>query len=64
LDGFQRNLGYSLLVLIGLGFFYSQPTDHGGWLAAKGGMRSLAVVELDPFSNAGLAPDPVSQACR
>jgi hypothetical protein len=43
-----------LLLLIGLGFFFSQPIDHGWRFAAKGGMGAFAVVELDPFPDAGL----------
>lgn len=34
--------------LIGLGFVFSQTGDHGGRLAAKGGMRAFSVIELDP----------------
>jgi hypothetical protein len=37
-----------LLLLTGLGFFFSQPLDHGWGFAAKGGMKALSVVELDP----------------
>lgn len=38
-------------LLIGLGCFISLPIDHSGWLAAKGGMWALAVVELDPLAD-------------
>ncbi len=38
--------------MIGLVLFLSQPIDHGWWLAAKSGMRTLLVVKLDPFLNA------------
>ena len=53
-DSFRRKLSYSLLLLIGLGFVFSQPVDHGGRLAAKGGMWAFAVVELDPLADARL----------
>lgn len=52
LDRFWRNLSYSLHLLIGLGCVISLPVDHSGWFAAKGGMRALVVVELDPLSDA------------
>ena len=54
LDSFRRNLSYSLLLLIGVGCFISQPIDHSGWFAAKGRMRALLVVELHPLSDASL----------
>jgi hypothetical protein len=38
-----------LLLLIGLVFFVSQKIDHGWRLAAKGGMWTPSVVELDPI---------------
>jgi hypothetical protein len=53
LDSFWRKLSYSLLLLIGLGFVFSQPIDHGWGLAAKGGMQALAIVELDPSPDTG-----------
>ena len=37
-----------------MGFFFSQPVDHGWGFAAKSGMRPLSVVELDPLTDAGL----------
>jgi hypothetical protein len=52
LDRIWRDLGYSLLLLIGLGFVFSQPIDHGWWFAAKGRMWALAVVKLDPSVDA------------
>lgn len=55
LDRFRRNLSYSLLLLIGLGLFFSQPIDHGWGFAAKCGVWAFAVVEIDPFPNAGLS---------
>ncbi|WP_370571113.1 hypothetical protein, partial [Phaeobacter sp. SYSU ZJ3003] len=51
MDRIWRNLSYSLHLLIGLGCFISLPIDHSGWLAAKGGMWALAVLELDPLSD-------------
>jgi hypothetical protein len=51
LDKISRNLSYSLLLLIGLVFVFSQPIDHGWWLAAKGGMWAFLVVELHPIAN-------------
>jgi len=53
LDSFQRDLSYSLLLLTGLGYVFSQPVDHGWGFAAKGGMGALAVVELDPLADTG-----------
>jgi hypothetical protein len=53
LDNFRRRLSYFLLLLIRLVFFFSQPIDHGWWFAAKGGMRALSVVELNPFADTG-----------
>jgi len=58
LDSFRRDLSYFLLLLIGLGFIFSQPIDHGWRFAAKGGMWSFAVVELDPFTDTGLRLRP------
>ncbi|KPN62568.1 hypothetical protein AKJ29_10225 [Aliiroseovarius crassostreae] len=53
LDKIWRKLSYSLLLLIGLVVVFSQPIDHGQGFAAKGGMRALAVVELDPSAERG-----------
>ena len=36
IDSIWRKLSYSLHLLIGLGFVFSQPIDHGGRSAAKG----------------------------
>lgn len=36
LDSIGRKLCYSLHLLTGLGFVFSQPIDHGWWPAAKG----------------------------
>ena len=58
MDSFRRDLGYFLLLLIGLGFFFPQPIDHGWRFAAKGGMWAFAVVELDPFADTGLRLRP------
>ena len=54
MDSFCLKLSYSRLLLIGFGFVFSQPIDHGWGFAAKSGMGSLTVVELDPFSDTGL----------
>jgi len=54
LDSFRRDLSHSLLLLIGLGFVYSQAIDHGWMFAAKGGMWAFAIVELDPLADTGL----------
>jgi hypothetical protein len=43
-----------LLLLIGLGFFFTQPIDHGWCFAAKGGVWAFAVVEIDLFPNTRL----------
>jgi hypothetical protein len=64
LDSFWRKLSYSLHLLIGLGFVFSQPIDHGRWPAAKGGVWAFVVVELIHFRMPAFASDPVSQACR
>jgi hypothetical protein len=53
LDRIWRKLSYLLHLLTGLGFVFSQPIDHGRGLSAKGGMRALAVVELDPSADTG-----------
>lgn len=55
LDRVPRKLSYSLLLLTGFGFVFSQPTDHGWGFAAKGGMGAFAVVELHPLSDTGLS---------
>ena len=47
-------LSYSLHLLIGLVFVFSQPIDHGGWSAAKGGVWTLVIVEGHPFADARL----------
>ena len=68
MDSFRRGLSYSLLLLIVLGFIFSQPIDHGWGFAAKhrpagelhrnsaerGGMGALSVVELNPLADADL----------
>ncbi|NKX40146.1 hypothetical protein HGG71_01470 [Rhodobacteraceae bacterium R_SAG2] len=43
-----------MLLLIGFILIFSQPTDHGWWFTAKGGMEALSVIEVDPFSDTGL----------
>jgi hypothetical protein len=54
LDSIWRKLSYSLHLLIGLGFVFSQPTKHGGWSAAKGQVWALVVAKGHPFTDACL----------
>ncbi|VVT17745.1 conserved hypothetical protein [Roseovarius sp. EC-HK134] len=54
MDSIWRKLSYSLHLLIGLGFVFSQPIEHGGWSTAKGRVWVLVVVEGHPFADARL----------
>jgi hypothetical protein len=53
LDSFHDKLSYSLILLIGLHFFFLYPENHSGRLAAMGCVWPFIIVELDPFGDAG-----------